>query len=333
MNVIVANRNFETISNLGIDIIKSVNGQFEIDDIIKTFQNFFFQRMILDITALKDYQDVKTLQKLSISFDMDKIILLLDGSDESNSPAYLSKLISMGIYNFTTTKEGILYLYNNPNSYRDVAHIHQIEAVQVVENVTNDFAINQHQGQRIIGFKNVTPGAGATTLSYMIKKELEKNYKTVGFEIDKRDFMYFNDKEMISTNGNEINSLITKFSNHDVIIMDVNNNLHAEGLCHEVIYLVEPSILKLNKLMSRDNESFTHIKDKKVILNQSMLARKDILDFEYEAKIKLFYNMPPLNERQTGAYSLNDFLIKLGFDRQSVSGRDKKINILGAFTS
>ena len=37
----------------------------------------FFQRMILDITALKDYRDIKTLQKLSISLDMDKVILLL----------------------------------------------------------------------------------------------------------------------------------------------------------------------------------------------------------------------------------------------------------------
>ncbi|MBQ3502189.1 MAG: ATP-dependent Clp protease proteolytic subunit, partial [Clostridia bacterium] len=42
-------------------------------------------------------KDIKTLQKLSISLDMDKIILLLDDSDpESGTPAYLSKLISMG---------------------------------------------------------------------------------------------------------------------------------------------------------------------------------------------------------------------------------------------
>ena len=32
----------------------------------------------------------------------------------------------MGIYNFTRNKEGILYLLDHPNSYRDVAHIHQL---------------------------------------------------------------------------------------------------------------------------------------------------------------------------------------------------------------
>ena len=57
--------------------------------------------MILDITAIKDYKNIKNIQKLSISLDMNKIILLLDDSAESTSTEYLSKLISMGIYNFT----------------------------------------------------------------------------------------------------------------------------------------------------------------------------------------------------------------------------------------
>ena len=60
------------LENLGIDVIKSLNGEFEVDEIISTFQNFFYQRMILDITAIKNYQDIRNLQKLSISLDMDK---------------------------------------------------------------------------------------------------------------------------------------------------------------------------------------------------------------------------------------------------------------------
>ena len=112
MNVIVTNKYNAMLQNLDIDIIKSMNGEFDVDEIISTFQNFYYQRMILDITAIKNYQDIKNLQKLSISLDMDKVILLLDGSVESSSSEYLSKIISMGIYNFTTNSEGIMYLYN-----------------------------------------------------------------------------------------------------------------------------------------------------------------------------------------------------------------------------
>ena len=63
MNVIVSNKYQLMLENLGIDVIKSLNGEFEVDEIINTFQNFFYQRMILDITAIKDYKDIRNLQK------------------------------------------------------------------------------------------------------------------------------------------------------------------------------------------------------------------------------------------------------------------------------
>ena len=126
MNVIIANKYKEMLDSLDIDVIKSMDGEFTVDEIVERFSNFFFQRMILDITAVKDYKDLRNIQKLSVNLDMDKVILLLDDSSESSSALYLSRLISMGIYNFTRNKEGILYLLNHPNSYRDVAHIHQL---------------------------------------------------------------------------------------------------------------------------------------------------------------------------------------------------------------
>ncbi|MDD2518517.1 MAG: hypothetical protein PHG18_01350, partial [Bacilli bacterium] len=82
MNVIVTNRYKSMIQNLEIDIIKEMNGEFEVDEIISTFQNFFFQRMILDITAIKNYNEIKNLQKLSMALNMDKVILLLDDTPE-----------------------------------------------------------------------------------------------------------------------------------------------------------------------------------------------------------------------------------------------------------
>ena len=53
MNVIISNRYQTMLQELNIDVIKSLNGEFDVEEIISTFQNFYFQRMILDVTAIK----------------------------------------------------------------------------------------------------------------------------------------------------------------------------------------------------------------------------------------------------------------------------------------
>ena len=58
---------------------------------------------------------------------MDKVIFLLDNKLMSDT-SFLSKLISMGIYNFANNKESLMYLYDHPNTYKDVAHIHQLNS-------------------------------------------------------------------------------------------------------------------------------------------------------------------------------------------------------------
>ena len=49
MNVIIANRYSAMLQSLEIDVIKRLEGEFTVDEIINQFQNFFYQRMILDI--------------------------------------------------------------------------------------------------------------------------------------------------------------------------------------------------------------------------------------------------------------------------------------------
>ena len=322
MNVIISNKYTSMLNELDIDVIKKLEGEYDVEDIIAQFKNFFFQRMILDITALKDYKNIQTLQKLSISLDMDKVILFLDDTDESNSNLYLSKLISMGIYNFTKNIEGIMYLYNNPNSYRDVAHIQQLDMIgaasQPVQQTVNNNVIVENYNTtvhttRIIGLKNVTKQSGATTLAYMLKNQLKQNYSVVAVEVNKTDFKYFNDKSLISTNTGEIGNVIAKNSDKDVIVIDINDSIQAEDLCTDVLYLIEPSMIKLNKLMfiDRTGSSLKALKNKKVILNQSLINSKDVLDFEYESGLKIFYNMPPLDEREKSIHALNKFLVIL----------------------
>jgi hypothetical protein len=313
MNVIIANRYQTMLQSLNIDVIKMLNGEFEVSEIVSSFQNFYFQRMIIDVTAIKGYKDIKTIQKLSISLDMEKIILLLDDSPETNSSEYFSQLISMGIYNFTKNADGVLYLYNNPNSYRDVAHIHQIEQNQApAPGASNGNA-------KIIGIKGITKESGATTLTYLMKNELENYYSVAAIEVDKRDFMFLKGKNLVSTTSVDIGNTIAKYSNEcEALLVDVNTSNAALELCHEVIYLIEPSTIKLNRVMMINAKSLKPLLDKTVVLNKSLLNNKDIMDFEYESRLKVAFNMPPLNDRDKHIPEINQLLNKLGFDRQKV---------------
>ena len=321
MNVIVANKYKDMLSNLDIEVIRRIDGVFPVDEIIKTFENFFFNKMILDITSIQDYQDVKNIQKLSISLDMSKVILLLDNLQETTSPEYLSKLISMGIYNFTTNEEGIMYLYNNPNSYRDVAQYQQFGEVPIREQV-KERVITRYEtveasrtGPSIIGLKSITNHSGATTLTYMMYKQLKHNYSVLPIEVDKRDFVYYNDKQMISVNTNELGVIINKNMDKEVILIDINNSPSAEAMCHKVISLVEPSIVKLNRLIMTRPNILNELRTKMVVLNISLLDSKDVKDFEYESRLDVFFNMPPIDDHKKSE-ALNELLKKLGFSRQ-----------------
>lgn len=318
MNVIIANKYKQELANLNIEVIKRLDEgrTYSADEIIDTFQNFFFNKMILDLTALDDYNDLKNIQKLSISLDMSKVILLLPPEPAFTAPSNLSKLIAMGIYNFTASVDGIMYLYNNPNSYRDVAQYHQIEGSVAAMPVGGDNTggMTLQMGQRIIGVKNLTAHAGATTLIYMMYKHLVGNYNVLALEADKRDFMYFNDKGMQSISGNEINRVIADNRDKEVILVDINNNQMAENMCTQVLLLIEPSILKLNKLLSIRPGIANEIRNRTVILNKSLIPGKDLNTFEYETKIKPFYNLVPIDDHSKNEEMYN-FLRSIGFDR------------------
>ena len=262
---------------------------------------------------------------------MEKVILVLDDSEESSDPNYLSKLISMGIYNFTKNAEGVMYLYNNPNSYRDVAQYHQLEQRDIDNTPNVIYQTTESNYCRIIGVKNLTEASGATTFVYLMVKQLSKNYNVIGVEVDKHDFNYFNNKSLHSVSNNELSSFVEKNKECNAIIIDVDKNPMALGMAQEIIYLVEPSIIKLNKLMNTKRNAFKELEGKKIILNQSLLSSKDALELEYEARTKFFFNMPPLNERDNHIPIMDTFLTKLGFVKQQTGVIEKKKKILGLF--
>jgi len=308
MNVIVVNQQEDVISSLNIEVIKKLKGTFTADEIISTFTNFFFAHMIIDVTALQDSDDAVTYQKLSIGLPIDKIILLIPPNSSMAGNYFLSKLISMGYYNFTTNADGISYLLNTPNTYKDVAHIHQIEQPKTtVETNTGTVITNI----RTLGIKNVTDSAGASSLVYMMKKELEEKYNlsVLGIEVDRRDFTFFRDKNMLSTDKNSVATELLKAKNYNYILVDLND--YDESICDETIYLIEPSVIKLNKLMMRDRNIFTKLKGKKVIINRSVLSEADIKEFASEAGINIFYALPPVNDRELSEH-ISKLLLKLG---------------------
>lgn len=322
MDTVISNKYSSVLNELDIEVSKKLEGEYTVDEIISQFKNFFFNKMFLDITAIKDYKDLTNLQKLSMSIDMDKVILLLDKDDSiSDSEPFLAKLVNMGIYNFTKDQNNLMYLYTNPNIYRDVAYLQKIDTGE--NNNTTTDSSHSVSNKRIIGIKNITDSAGATSLIYMLKKVLSSYYSVMALEVDKRDLTYFKDKDTLTVKDDEINNIINKYNSIDIFLLDLNKS-NKDYLCTDVLYLVEPSILKLNKLAIINPKIINDIKGKKVVLNKSLLSESEIADFEVETRIKVYYDIPPLNDKKDNSDILSPLLEKLGYIKKSEETEKKK---------
>ncbi len=320
MNVIVSNEKRDILSGLDIDVIKSISGEYEASELVEMFKNFFYNKMVLDVTAIRDYHNVKSFQTIAMGLDVEKIVFFLPEGSNVCTSNFLSKLVSMGIYNFTTNVEGVKYLLEHPNTYKQVAHIQQfneapsVASSTVMNNVAANSAVNSSNSRSsiVIGVRNITEHAGATTFVYILKKELKTYFgdTIIALEINKNDFQLFGDKNMLSITPGELQSALVRYAGASVLLVDLND-YPDDSFCGEVLYLLEPSTIKLNKLMRRNRNIFSKLQQNKIILNKSLLSNKDIMDFEYEAEIRVFYNMPPLDERKKNPI-FDDFLSRLG---------------------
>lgn len=312
MDTVIANKYGDILNTLNIEVSKKLEGEYEVDEIISTFGNYFFNKMFLDITAIKDYKDLNNLQKLSMSINMDKVILLLDKDDQiSDSNIFLSKLVSMGIYNFTKNANDLMYLYTNPNIYRDVAHYQDIDSkVETSSNASPNLST-----KKVLGVKNVTDSAGATTLVYLLKKVLSDYYSTMAIELNKRDLTYFHDKDCLSVKEDYLQDTLNKYSSIDIFVVDLDRT-NKEYLCTDVLYLIEPSTIKLNKLSLINPKIFNELKGKNIVLNKSLLKDSDIANFEVESDLKVLYNMPPLNDKEDTSKYILPLLEKIGYVKE-----------------
>lgn len=167
-------------------------------------------------------------------------------------------------------------------------------------NKVNSFVNNYLSGnnkQYVLGIKNVTKHAGTTTLIYMLKNALEYrfNKKVLAIEVKTNDFGYFRSKDMISVSEANLENTIRN-NDYDVVLLDLNNNDY-DSICNDVLYLVEPSIISVNRLMLENRMAFDTLKNKKVVLNKSLISNDDVNKFSQESGVSFYYVIPPLNDR------------------------------------
>ena len=97
------------------------------------------------------------------------------------------------------------------------------------------------------------------------------------------------------------------------ILVDLNNMdiSSCHSICGDIIYLMESSVLMINKLVMLDNDCFDKVLNAKVVLNRSLLNQRDVEQLAKEAGISFFSVLPPMNDRVDNSEILFPFLEKL----------------------
>ena len=65
--------------------------------------------------------------------------------------------------------------------------------------------------------------------------------------------------------------------------------------------------------MKKNKNAFLDHKEDYIVLNKSFINEQELPDFEYESKVDVFANIPPLNDRDEDIDEINDLLRKIGF--------------------
>ena len=118
----------------------------------------------------------------------------------------------------------------------------------------------------------------------------------LAIEVNKREFAFFREENMISVEKHSLATELMKSQGYNYVLVDLND--YDEPVCDDVLYLLEPSVIKLNKLMLRDRTVFTKLRDKKVLINKSTLSEADVNEFASEAGIRIYYVLPSINDRE-----------------------------------
>ena len=328
MNVIVVNENKAILDQLDVDVIKKIEGQFEVSELLSKFVNLYFDKLIIDVTSIQNYTSNEVMEKFAHEVDASRVILLLNDTPIVNSNDYLANLVKNGIYNFSRNLEGIKFLYNTPNTLSNVEYIlnQPKNSVSYSSGTSNTATyLNDEKntsvnlstaGKKIIGLSNLTMHAGASTLTNMMVRQLNAaGIPSIGVEMNRQDLIYYRSDRLFSCMSRiELEKVLRENSDAAGIIIDLNDFPEADKYCNSIVYLVEPSFIRLTKCIRKNKNVFIERKNDKVVLNMSFVSDDEVYDFEIETGVKVFDNLPPLNDRDTNCGEVNELLKKLGFN-------------------
>lgn len=319
MNLVIVNENTIVVNALTIDIIKVLNGVYDVNSIEKELVNFYFNKVIIDITAIKNYFSSFDLFEFLNYFGKDKVILLLNDSAYCNSKEFLTQLINNGYYNFTSNSQGVSFLVNRSNTYEDVKKY--IQTTTFISELNSSIGSTNIQTKtnniKIIGIKNLSEGAGSTTLMQQMVKQLAFNYKVKGIELNGFDAIYFRRPDIIFCNDyTEAETNIQGLKGIDAIIIDLNEFEDKNKICTDIIYLLEPGIIRISKFIKNINKYKDKLNDMKIVLNRSALKDEEINYFEKETGLNIYYNLTNFDDKKDRLLSIDRLLIKLGFNKQ-----------------
>lgn len=299
MYIEIKNLNSEIFNNLSVNIVKSLSGEFIRDDLERELLDVNFDKVIIDLTSIKNYQDSNYLYNFLDYFgNQDRVILVINNEFISSNRDFLSNLIGRGYYNFTSSSVGVIKLIQCSNSFDDVKnYITGFDYLRVDSN-SEDNNFNKIKSNKIIvGIENGVPHSGATTLMYMLVKQISKYKNVKGIEMFKDDSLYFKDDRVVTCQSRaQFETIISSLKDVDIFIVDLNGS-DVRYLCNKIIYLVEPGASKINKVVKGDRDTYNKLVNSYVVLNRSNIKNEDIGTFEYETKFKVVGNIPNLNER------------------------------------
>ncbi len=118
MNILVSNKYRNYLISYDYNLIKEITGEYDSKDLISLISTIQYNKLIIDLTAIKGYTDLKNIRELINNVESSRIILLLSNEVITTSKYYLSNLINMGIYNFTLAPGEIVYLLQYPRTYK-----------------------------------------------------------------------------------------------------------------------------------------------------------------------------------------------------------------------
>lgn len=341
MYIIIKNENSRIINNLTVNVSKTLVGDFTREDLDRELNLINYDKAIVDITSIRNYYDDNYLYKFLEFFrSPSDVILLLNDGFVANSKHFLSKLISKGYYNFATTDSAVNRLLERNNTIDDVKEYMDGNDFLKTNSIVSGIDKNKkfETDKLIIGIENGFPHSGATTLMYMLVKEIGKSKKVKGIEMINNDSLFFRDDRIISCESRiQFETIVKTLNDIDVYIVDLNGS-DVKEICNKVIYLIEPGTTKINKVVKGDREIYEMLKNSNVVLNRSNIKDDEMKTFEYETKFKVVGNVPNLNERLDSNDSLTklvDYLLDNKEKYEKLSKDDgninKKVGLVGFF--